>query len=631
MSAVNDNLGTSYAVVAPATINVKSAPYSAVGDGQVVTDGAITINTATLVCATSAPFTTADVGKTILVTGAGSAPSILKTTISDFVSASTVTLATNALATVASGGRVRWGTQDDAAIAAAYTAARLTGGKIFWPRGIYFTATLDASRFATTFKDQIISEGEGFQETVIQHTGTNVCLYLGGSCYTTWKNMSIDSNGSSQVGVLACRIVGGTTCSHHVFENFGTPTGSVWSKAAFVGISCEETTQRDCNYDNEGGTTGTLYYTNKNTQIAVTLPNSDTISESSAVANSIVGGSITTANAGAACVTVEYGAEVAISGRTFLGIVGATTTSVAVRIAGDSTIPSYCPVVISDGCDIEMNGGPLWELKSYSGTNTIAGPIVRDSFIPQSTQIITYSGTIVTNGLIYDGPYEYQTASTLTLTGTHNFPQITITGASTNVVLSSGMTLASGRIFARSFTDSGATYTGVNDLHTLTTAGSTVASMTANRQQAFIVEITNTAGTLQHRVTAGGGNMPAGVFADRISGASATLANTPSLDATTAFVSGGGLLAAATHIFILNTADQVLEERTDGVAVLETNDTTNAVVAKYVVRSDNVNGVTRFRPTLQFANPTTNATFGLTTVNIGAGLKMRIHVRAGIA
>jgi|GEM_PF-3359539 len=65
-----------------------------------VSDGAITSGAAILTCATSLPFTAADIGKTIAVVGAGVASANLITTIAGFTSASVVTLAANAGTTV---------------------------------------------------------------------------------------------------------------------------------------------------------------------------------------------------------------------------------------------------------------------------------------------------------------------------------------------------------------------------------------------------------------------------------------------------------------------------------------------------------------------------------------------------
>jgi len=90
-------------VTSPSVFHVSN--YDAKGDGKSVSDGAMTASSATLTCATSAPFTSADVGKVILVNGAGpsvngsSSGGALSTTISAYISATQVTLATSALAT----------------------------------------------------------------------------------------------------------------------------------------------------------------------------------------------------------------------------------------------------------------------------------------------------------------------------------------------------------------------------------------------------------------------------------------------------------------------------------------------------------------------------------------------------
>jgi len=611
-------------------INVKD--FGAKGDGRRVTDGAMTIGFPTLTSAT-AVFTAADVGKVALVHNAGGGTtSMLNTTIATFVNSTTVTLAANATATV-SGVQVRYGSDDTVPLQAAFTAAKTTGGKIKIPRGRYFTTFLDVSRFNLTLKSQLIVEGEGFQESIIQHFGTNVCIYLGGSRYTTWRDLSMDSGHASQVGVLACRLSDAPTCSHHVWENFGSPIGGLWLKAPFVGISIEETTQRSCEYDNEAGvgTGATLYYTNKNTQIAVTLPNSDTINESSAVANRIEDCSIVAIFGGFACVCVEYGAEVEITGRTYLGVLGASTTTIGVRIAGDATIPSYCPVVIGPGCDIEMNGGPCVELRSYSGTNTIAGPVIRASFISQSTQLISYAGTIITNGLIYDGNSELQFTSTLTLTGTHNFPQITISGVNTNVVLSSGATIAGARIFARAFTDSGAVYSGINDLRTLTTSGSTVANMTAQRYQSFTFAIRNNGGVIEHEIMADNASAIGSLFADKINGATAAFVATPSVTPAAGFTNGAGINAAATNQIIFDTAAQIDGQQSWAPPAVEGNNTGTAwPVLNWTQVNINVNGVTRRRLAL---TATTNSAVAIpfTAASIGAGTLVRFRFSGMLA
>ena len=98
--------------------------YGARGDGQVVTDGAMSSGSAVLTSATAA-FTSADVGKAVLVKGAGGAGvTTLVTTIASRQSATQVTLsATNASGGAVSGALVMWATDDTTAVQSAINAA----------------------------------------------------------------------------------------------------------------------------------------------------------------------------------------------------------------------------------------------------------------------------------------------------------------------------------------------------------------------------------------------------------------------------------------------------------------------------------------------------------------------------
>jgi hypothetical protein len=100
--------------------NVQS--YGAKGDGQLVTDGSMTAASAVLTSASSR-FAAGDVGKLILVKGAGPAGvTTLVTTISAYTSATQVTLTATASTTV-SGALVMWASDDTAAFQSAINAA----------------------------------------------------------------------------------------------------------------------------------------------------------------------------------------------------------------------------------------------------------------------------------------------------------------------------------------------------------------------------------------------------------------------------------------------------------------------------------------------------------------------------
>lgn len=88
--------------------------FGAVGDGLMLTDATITATDQTLTSASN-PFTAADVGKSILIVGAGTAGAVLVTTIASYTGAGSVEL-TAAAGTTVSGVRAYYGTDDTSAL-----------------------------------------------------------------------------------------------------------------------------------------------------------------------------------------------------------------------------------------------------------------------------------------------------------------------------------------------------------------------------------------------------------------------------------------------------------------------------------------------------------------------------------
>jgi hypothetical protein len=119
--------------------NVKSAPYNATGNAvHLVGAGTITSGTTALTNA-GASWTAGDVGKVIVVQGAGASSGTLTTTIAAYVSATAVTLTASA-GTSTTTADVYYGTDDSAAIQSAITAAgNAGGGVVFVPSGKYIT------------------------------------------------------------------------------------------------------------------------------------------------------------------------------------------------------------------------------------------------------------------------------------------------------------------------------------------------------------------------------------------------------------------------------------------------------------------------------------------------------------
>ena len=103
------------------TFNLKSTPFGAKPDAQVISDGAMTAGSPTLTSA-SAPFHVTDLGKAIIVGGAGASGGLLQTTIATFLSSTQVSL-TNSASTTTSSAGVLWGTDNRTAIQSAITAS----------------------------------------------------------------------------------------------------------------------------------------------------------------------------------------------------------------------------------------------------------------------------------------------------------------------------------------------------------------------------------------------------------------------------------------------------------------------------------------------------------------------------
>lgn len=131
-SAVNSAVGAAGDV-----FNVTS--YGALGDGRQVLDAAITGSSTTLTSAT-ANFVAGDVGKYVVITGAGTSGLDFSTTIASRTNSTTVVLAAAAVTTV-SAKECTIGTDDTVAIQAAINAAgALAAARVDFPTGIYMIA-----------------------------------------------------------------------------------------------------------------------------------------------------------------------------------------------------------------------------------------------------------------------------------------------------------------------------------------------------------------------------------------------------------------------------------------------------------------------------------------------------------
>jgi hypothetical protein len=112
-----------------------------VGDLKTATGAAITTGTKNLTVS-GATFTSADVGKSIYVQGAGAAGVSLASTIATFTNATHVVLADNAGTTISSGS-VAYGTDCTSAIQTAFNTANSAGNALHIPAGNYLTHGLN--------------------------------------------------------------------------------------------------------------------------------------------------------------------------------------------------------------------------------------------------------------------------------------------------------------------------------------------------------------------------------------------------------------------------------------------------------------------------------------------------------
>lgn len=181
--------------------------FGAVHDAVTFTDGKITSGTDDFTSA-SATFTVADVGKEFIFAGAGAAGAVLRTTILAYVSATAVTLATNASTTVASTGKTFiYGTNDTPSIQAAINACQTAGGgKVYLPNGHYlisgalFTNVSGVNPNCQIYINPTNSTASDRQELVIEGESNN----------SFWSGYSTVSTPLKTTGVILTSTITGS-------------------------------------------------------------------------------------------------------------------------------------------------------------------------------------------------------------------------------------------------------------------------------------------------------------------------------------------------------------------------------------------------------------------------------------
>ena len=183
-----------------AVFNAKSSAYGAKGDGKIVYDGAINASSTTLTSAT-ASFGSTDVGKLIVVKGAGASGVALSTTIASYINSTSVTL-TSAAGTTVTGAKTVFGTNDTAALQAAITAAAtggtlLPGGTVLVVGVSLITSTLTVSPGVSICGQRgvLVAAGAAFGP-MLTLDGSGF-----GNRFGVLSDLQIDGNGIATVGL----------------------------------------------------------------------------------------------------------------------------------------------------------------------------------------------------------------------------------------------------------------------------------------------------------------------------------------------------------------------------------------------------------------------------------------------
>ena len=190
-------------------LNVKD--FGAVGDGKTST-GSISAGSATL-NVPGAGFTSADVGKVVLVVGAGASGANLLSTIAAYVSSTQVTLA-NAASTTVGSGSVAYGTDDTQALQAAinHHVDVNRGGILFLPAGIYCITSALVAMDSSSDSAPTIFKGEGWTSRIKNlNVAGDDALRIGsesfynddnkGNVYWTIRDLSIEGQKNSGNGL----------------------------------------------------------------------------------------------------------------------------------------------------------------------------------------------------------------------------------------------------------------------------------------------------------------------------------------------------------------------------------------------------------------------------------------------
>lgn len=207
-------------------ISVKD--FGAKGNCAFVTGSTSIASGAAALTVAGAAFTSADVGKSIQVPGAGAAGATLVTTISAYTSATQVTLGANASTTLSAVSKtVTYYTDDTTAVQNAANAAMLYGKTLFVPKGVY---ACDTVSFDHAIGLRI--EGDGaWAASVLRCTKTS-----GSASFCTFRStFDVTVSGITFDHCSAGWATGKLADASHALSGFtGDTQGLVFSRCSFT-------------------------------------------------------------------------------------------------------------------------------------------------------------------------------------------------------------------------------------------------------------------------------------------------------------------------------------------------------------------------------------------------------------
>lgn len=204
--------------------------YGVVCDMKSGSDGAISASSTTFTSAT-ASFVSGDAGKTIRVSGAGSAGADLITTIASVTNSTTIELSAAAASTVSSKA-FDYGTENTSALQNAANAVPTTGGKVHFPFGkcmisgsIYFnnpTIIEGETSARRDFASDSASNGLYPYSAIYEITNNLAAAVTIQSFGSVWKNLDLIRHGGTDAtsGIGLKINAGDVSLYNSVFNNF---------------------------------------------------------------------------------------------------------------------------------------------------------------------------------------------------------------------------------------------------------------------------------------------------------------------------------------------------------------------------------------------------------------------------